>query len=848
VEFVYNGLAKPVRVMNDNQHTTQVRYDTANRRSQEIDAKGNQTRLEYDANGNLVRTIAQERSDLGGADQEFITRYEFDALNRIVKNTDSAGNVRHFQHDSRGNLGVEVDGRGNRTLYTYDGLNRLTTTTRSLTAGGTGSGTPIGEVVTWQTWDDSSRLTAQADDHGNMTIYVYDPLSRRVRTVFADGTAEVVDYNAHGNSVGLTDANGTRVISTYDALNRVIRKDITPGPGVAATTTFERFAYDGLTRLVRAENDIAVVVRKYDSLSHLTAETLNGETTACAFDGAGNAVSCTYPGGLVVTTTYDELERKQGIFDPSGEVAAYRYAGPKRVVRREFGNQTRTDYQYDGLSGVPNPPGDFGARRLVRVTHSHAPTGTVLDDRHFTWDASGNKTGRTDGPGSPTGIAREHAYDSLNRLVQTVQTVGGGSPETIRYSLDGVGNRVNVTGGAEAGNYQLSAATPEPADFQVNQYTVTPKGARVYDANGNLIRQQATAGQQQFEYDYRNRLVRFTGAAGLEAEYQYDALGRRVARMVNQSVTRYFYDGWRVCEEQDASGQTRAAYIYGNYIDEVLAMWRDGQRHFYHADDLFSVVKLTDDRGRVVEHYEYDDYGRPLVFDGAGNPIPSGVSPVGNPYLFTGRHFDGETGFYYFRTRYFDPSTGRFISRDTVGIWTDTFNLGNGYTYLANNPWAATDPMGELHPCLAAGLGGGVLGCAGSVLIKWFGSWNEEPCRKPTGADYLQDCVCGGLGGAAAAATGCFLGPMMGGFDAGCLAGAVNTGITEVCNLIANKMRGKPSPPFVPGGVVKLVLNSLAGCLSGSLSDVGKEGGGAMLGFVTDLVGGVIDQVREKFQ
>ena len=39
--------------------------------------------------------------------------------------------------------------------------------------------------------------------------------------------------------------------------------------------------------------------------------------------------------------------------------------------------------------------------------------------------------------------------------------------------------------------------------------------------------------------------------------------------------------------------------------------------------------------------------------------------------------------------------TGRFISRDPIGIWRDLMNLGNGYTYVHNNPIVGLDPTGK---------------------------------------------------------------------------------------------------------------------------------------------------------
>src|SRR5690606_16366872 len=103
-------------------------------------------------------------------------------------------------------------------------------------------------------------------------------------------------------------------------------------------------------------------------------------------------------------------------------------------------------------------------------------------------------------------------------------------------------------------------------------------------------------------------------------------------------------------------------------------------------------MAVTDDTGAVVERYEYDDYGAPQIMDPAGSPRSSSVASIW--HLFNGRRYDTETGLYYYRTRYMDPAAGRFTTRDTIGIWGDPFNLGNGYAYVGNNPWTWVDPWG----------------------------------------------------------------------------------------------------------------------------------------------------------
>ena len=65
-----------------------------------------------------------------------------------------------------------------------------------------------------------------------------------------------------------------------------------------------------------------------------------------------------------------------------------------------------------------------------------------------------------------------------------------------------------------------------------------------------------------------------------------------------------------------------------------------------------------------------------------------------NPYTFTGRRYDPETGLYYYRARYYDPKLGRFISRDPIGFEGSKWNL---YEYVKAKPTVLTDPTGLQH-------------------------------------------------------------------------------------------------------------------------------------------------------
>ena len=95
---------------------------------------------------------------------------------------------------------------------------------------------------------------------------------------------------------------------------------------------------------------------------------------------------------------------------------------------------------------------------------------------------------------------------------------------------------------------------------------------------------------------------------------------------------------------------------------------------YCHTNTLHSVYALTDANEAVVERYRYDAYGGVTVLDANGSADADGLSDVFNPYTFTGRRLDPETGLLYYRNRYHSTTLGRFISRDPQG-YADSYNL-----------------------------------------------------------------------------------------------------------------------------------------------------------------------------
>lgn len=82
----------------------------------------------------------------------------------------------------------------------------------------------------------------------------------------------------------------------------------------------------------------------------------------------------------------------------------------------------------------------------------------------------------------------------------------------------------------------------------------------------------------------------------------------------------------------------------------------------------------------MVQTYSYDSFG---------NITPTGT--INQPYAYTGREYDNETGMYFYRARYYDPKAGRFVTKDPIGFAGGDVNF---YAYVGNNPLNLIDPFG----------------------------------------------------------------------------------------------------------------------------------------------------------
>lgn len=144
-------------------------------------------------------------------------------------------------------------------------------------------------------------------------------------------------------------------------------------------------------------------------------------------------------------------------------------------------------------------------------------------------------------------------------------------------------------------------------------------------------------------------------------------------------------DGANSLEELDNAGNVLARYAATTDVDEPLSELRASTSSYYQQDGLGSVTSLSSSAPALTDTNTYDSFGK----------LTASTVTSTNPFRYTGREVDQETGIYYYRARYYDPQTGRFNSEDPL-------RWANGpafYLYVMNSPVVLTDPLG-LFPCM----------------------------------------------------------------------------------------------------------------------------------------------------
>ncbi len=109
--------------------------------------------------------------------------------------------------------------------------------------------------------------------------------------------------------------------------------------------------------------------------------------------------------------------------------------------------------------------------------------------------------------------------------------------------------------------------------------------------------------------------------------------------------------------------------------------------YYYTADNVGSIIAVTNGAGGTAATYTYDPYGNTTATTGGTFATSTNHWRYGSGYTDT-------NGTIKLGARYYQPTTGRFTQPDPSG------QEANRYLYAGDEPIGKSDP-GGLYPCVA---------------------------------------------------------------------------------------------------------------------------------------------------
>ena len=306
--------------------------------------------------------------------------------------------------------------------------------------------------------------------------------------------------------------------------------------------------------------------------------------------------------------------------------------------------------------------------RVTNVVYA-ARDGTPLYALSYAYDPDGLVTRRVVVSASGA-VTNSYAYDGLARLVSESDSLGNSA--SCAYDL--CGNRLSVT---------------TPSGTVSSAYTHNRRDADMYDAGGRVTRTVNGRGQLlDLAWNLQGELVSVSTNGVFAEGYAYDPMGRRIATTDSSGTVYHAYDGIHCVADLAPDGTLLRSYTWGSGVDNLLAvtLYGGGATNTLYAvtDPLGTVHALVDADGSVAVSFSYDSWGNLLSADGDETPAAA------LRFTWQGREYSNATALYSFRARWYDPASGRWLSKDPIGL-EGGLNL---YEAFGKNPVCFVDPTG----------------------------------------------------------------------------------------------------------------------------------------------------------
>lgn len=600
----------------------------------------------YDEAGNCVETLSSHEEGL------VATTTHYNAINRPLFIKDPLGHVTTYHYDFSAHKEETVDPKGNTTQTFFDALGRPIEVLCKNQSGGILKKTQYRyDLVGNCRYSDETVITPNAPDRHVCTYKEYDAMQRVILSIDAYGEKEQkaikYHYNVYGQLETLLKPDGIKLLYTYDAQG-LLKTFSASDESFHYTYTYNQ---NGQPVLVENERQ-GQTIKKYDPFGNLEKETLAN--------------------GLCVQYKYDYLERPVAIILPDHSSIHYTYQAYRlhSVARRNSEGILLYDHLYTdhNLLGapikekLPNQLGDKfnaynvkGAPRRIETTYFKEE----IEER----DSLDHLLRRT--VTDPLGIfACQYDYDDLHQLTK----------ETGAFSHTFVNDSL----------FNAICKNDQPHIHNaLNQLLQDKQSVYAHDLNGNRTTLLRDGDVTNYEYDAQDRLTSVV-QEGQKVIYTYDEENQRLSKkhyVLDNGQWKeiksllFFYAGM---EELGSWSDQGIHELCVRGREKAVALELQGEVYIPIQDHLGHTCCLLDASGNPVEIYRWSAFGEGQIFDAAHERQKHSI----NPWRYSGKRHDEESGLIYFGMRYYDPLASTWITSDPIGQQGGP----NLYAYVLRNP------------------------------------------------------------------------------------------------------------------------------------------------------------------
>jgi RHS repeat-associated protein len=201
-----------------------------------------------------------------------------------------------------------------------------------------------------------------------------------------------------------------------------------------------------------------------------------------------------------------------------------------------------------------------------------------------------------------------------------------------------------------------------------------------------------------------NNVAGIANSNRLQLQFAYDSMGRRIQKIVSiwnsstlnyqpSTTNRFVYDGWNLLAIINPQSSILQSFMWGQDLSGTMAggggvggllmasISGTNCLAAYDGNGNITALINTEDKS-LMARYEYSPYGELLR--------ATGQFARQNPFRYSTKFLDEESGLIHYGHRFYNPFIGRWINRDSSG------EKGGIHLYMfsRNSPIHVFDPNG----------------------------------------------------------------------------------------------------------------------------------------------------------